>query len=418
MHFVKLASLAARGVYFYSVQSGASNATISKTFSFRAPYGGGETRIALYGDMGVYEWNNMANLEQDCVKDKAMDLIVHAGDHCYNEGDADERRMDGYMEAFQQTVANVPWMPIVGNHEYYASTNLTRYLDSTWEKWGPLPGGEEWGNDGRLAGATSATSSLGAFLSLGNHHSLGVHGAVPSKTSRYFSADFGLVHLVALSLNGYNGVDTCTTTCNRAQLAWLKADLAAVDRAKTPWVVAMSHFPLYTTEKASAEDDEPLAPKAWLNAEQCEFEGHSRTCRPAGWHARNDEGLTLNNARTDLEPIFDEFGVDIYWAGHIHFYQTFHGPLRGGKLVSNGTVNPHGVIHVCSGNGGPPGPSKCPQTAVYKTCISQPYSYTRLTVHNATDLTWAQVSNDKSEVIDSWTLHQDSHGPFQTGVLV
>ena len=24
----------------------------------------------------------------------------------------------------------------------------------------------------------------------------------------------------------------------------------------------------------------------------------------------------------DLEPIFYEFGVDLYWAGHVHFYMT------------------------------------------------------------------------------------------------
>ena len=49
-----------------------------------------------------------------------------------------------------------------------AGTNNTRYLDSTWDKWGPLPGGNEWGEDG-LHGASSATSPLGAFLSAGNH---------------------------------------------------------------------------------------------------------------------------------------------------------------------------------------------------------------------------------------------------------
>lgn len=54
-----------------------------------------------------------------------------AGDHCYNEGDSDEKRADAYMQAFEQTVAQAPWMPIVGNHEFYAGTNLTRYLDSS-----------------------------------------------------------------------------------------------------------------------------------------------------------------------------------------------------------------------------------------------------------------------------------------------
>jgi hypothetical protein len=62
--------------------------------------------------MGVYQWNNMANLHKDTVEDKAYDLIIHSGDHCYNENDVDELRGDGYMQAFEQTIANVPWMPI------------------------------------------------------------------------------------------------------------------------------------------------------------------------------------------------------------------------------------------------------------------------------------------------------------------
>ena len=107
---------------------------------------------------------------------------------------------------------------------------------AAWDKWGPLESTteHEWGEDG-LSGATSATSALGAMLSAGNHHGPGVHGAVPSKSSRYFSVDFGLTHLVGLSLNGYNGVDLCTTKCNEEQKEWLKKDLAAVDRSKTPW---------------------------------------------------------------------------------------------------------------------------------------------------------------------------------------
>ena len=38
---------------------------------------------------------------------------------------------------------------------------------------------------------------------------------------------------------GYNGVDLCTDECNKAQVEWLKKDLAAVDRTKTPWIIAM-----------------------------------------------------------------------------------------------------------------------------------------------------------------------------------
>ena len=61
--------------------------------------------------MGVYRWNNMGNLYEETVVNRTADLIIHAGDHCYNEGDVDERRADGYMQAFEATLANSIWMP-------------------------------------------------------------------------------------------------------------------------------------------------------------------------------------------------------------------------------------------------------------------------------------------------------------------
>ena len=63
-----------------------------------------------------------------------------------------------------------------------------------------------------VAPATPAAplkSALGSLLSIGNHHSAGTHGATPSHSSRYFSVDFGLVHLIALDFNLYYGNDPC-----------------------------------------------------------------------------------------------------------------------------------------------------------------------------------------------------------------
>ena len=420
MHFIELTGLKEKGRYHYTVQSGGENATESAEYLLRAPYGSGETRIALYGDMGVYSYNNMQNLEKDCVTDESMDLIVHAGDHCYNEGDSDEARADGYMQAFEATLAHVPWMPIVGNHEFYADAQLRRYLDQTWEKWGPLKEATAksgWAKHIAAEGESNAQSHIGALLGTGTHHAAGLHGTVPSNTSRYFSVNFGLVHLIGLSLNGYNGVDTCTTTCNKQQLEWLEADLKSIDRSKTPWVLAMSHYPLYLAEKEGVDtsyDHGPLATKQWLNAEECEYCGHCLNCSVPGYTINAPDAIntTLKDARGDLEPLFYKYGVDVYWAGHIHFYQTFHGPLKDGKLIGNGTHNPNGVIHVCSGNGGPPSPTACSSHPASKTCISQPYSYTQLVAHNATDLTWRQISNKDNSVVDEWVIHQDHHGPF------
>ena len=42
-------------------------------------------------------------------------------------------------------------MPVVGNHEYYANEELSRYLDMTWQKW-KLPSGP----DDHVQAATAA----------------------------------------------------------------------------------------------------------------------------------------------------------------------------------------------------------------------------------------------------------------------
>ena len=45
--------------------------------------------------------------------------------------------------------------------------------------------------------------------------------------------------------------------------------------------------------------------------------------------------------------------------------ETFDGPIYNGTVIGNSAVdgglnNPEAVIHVCSGNGGPPSASHCP----------------------------------------------------------
>ena len=52
-------------------------------------------------------------------------------------------------------------------------------------------------------GRTTATSPFGFFMSRSNQMGSGSGGPVPSHTSRYFSADFGLIHFAGIDLNAY-----------------------------------------------------------------------------------------------------------------------------------------------------------------------------------------------------------------------
>ena len=113
MHFVKLTGLQPRGKYKYKVSSGTPDAVTSDLFTFTAPYASGVTKLGIFGDMGVFEYNNMGNLLDDYTAGK-IDLIVHMGDHAYDMEDGSSERGDGYMNAYSKVLTSCPWMPVVG----------------------------------------------------------------------------------------------------------------------------------------------------------------------------------------------------------------------------------------------------------------------------------------------------------------
>lgn len=83
------------------------------------------------------------------------------------------------------------------------------------------------------------------------------------------------------------------------QYQWLKKDLAAVDRTKTPWVIAMSHRPMYSSQVSSYQKD-------------------------------------VRNAFQDL---LVQNGVDMYLAGHIHWYERLWPLMQNGSIDEASVVN-------------------------------------------------------------------------------
>ena len=67
MHFVRLGPLKPRTKYFYAVKGGTSG--WSATASFRSAYtaaDGGTTRVGIFGDMAITQFNAVGNLAADC----------------------------------------------------------------------------------------------------------------------------------------------------------------------------------------------------------------------------------------------------------------------------------------------------------------------------------------------------------------
>ena len=94
---------------------------------------------------------------------------------------------------------------------------------------------------------------------------------------------------------------------------WLAGDLAAVDRARTPWLLVGIHRPLYETEAYAGD----FAVAAGL--------------------------------RRIMEPLLLQFGVDVVLAGHYHSFQR---TCRVANLTCVGEGAQPGVVHYTTGAAG------------------------------------------------------------------
>jgi len=224
-------------------------------------------------------------------------------------------------------------------------------------------------------------------------------GKHPSNTSRYFSLDFGLVHLVALDMNMYFGVDPCGEPCRKAQLAWLEEDLqmANANREAVPWVLVFSHYPLYcsgcNTKQVSA---------AYYASDEAELCGNGNVTAAAAFAAAQLEGgqtasisagQSSDTMIADMQPLFEQYSVDLYLAGHWHYYESLW-PITSAD-------------NFCEAGKGSPDCDRIPATRKQTT----EFSYGRVIAHNRTHLTFQQLLNIDGSIFDEWTIHQPVH-PF------
>jgi len=127
------------------------------------------------------------------------------------------------------------------------------------------------------------------------------HSRAGSDSFLWYSFDVGSVHVVAMCSYAAFGVGSL-------QYQWLEKDLSKVDRARTPWVVAMWHTPWYTS-----------------NA-----------------HHPMKEGAAMKAA---MEPLLQKYRVNIVLNGHVHAYERT-------EPVYMSTVTPNGTTHITIGDGG------------------------------------------------------------------
>ncbi|PIA59007.1 hypothetical protein AQUCO_00400097v1 [Aquilegia coerulea] len=254
IHHVKIGPLEPGMTYYYCC-GGAE-----KEFSFKTPPSKFPIEFAVAGDLGQTEWTASTLLH---INKTDYDVLLLPGDLSY--ADTQQPLWDTFGRFVEPYASRRPWMVTQGNHEVEAFPIIHAHPFVAYNSRWIMPSDE-----------SGSSSNL------------------------YYSFDVAGVHIIMLG--SYTDFDA-----NSAQYKWLQADLAKVNRQKTPWLVVLLHAPWYNTNTAHQGEGESM--------------------------------------RTAMEHLFYNARVDIVFAGHVHSYERF-------TRVYNNEANPCGPVYVTIGDGG------------------------------------------------------------------
>jgi hypothetical protein len=267
--------------YYYKVGGPGAWSDVYDVATGPTPGGTEPFRFAVTGD-SRNDPTTWAQVQQ-AVQPHAPDFQLFSGDAVILGGSEQEweEYFDGAYQGFkaQDVLARVPFMPSNGNHDALSVLYLSRFAVPQDKSAGEAGDGEEW-----------------------------------------YSFDYGNAHFVVLN-------DTTSTddVITGAEATWLRTDLAAVNRTKTPWIIAVHHQPAYS----------------------CSTNHGSNKVIRAAW-----------------QPIFDQYKVDFVFNGHDHDYErskpirNFQTGSQDGALAQAGAgdipVAESGTVYIVAAGAGAP----------------------------------------------------------------
>lgn len=259
LHKATMTGLEPEKTYYYIV--GDEVAGFSDEMSFRAPgvRGADKTlKMALVADMGQAmdppgrdpeESRGSLATTKHINQEEELDLILHVGDVSYAQGFAGD--WDRFFDQWGPAVTKVPYMTSPGNHE------------------------RDWPG----TGSRYSNYNSGGECGVAYERHLKMPQAGVDKP--WYSFEMGPVHFLVISMEH-------DFTPGSEQYRFMDADLAAVDRTFTPWVVVAGHRPMYLS----------IVPRRWYGSYysvSIELQHH-------------------------LEPLLMKHKVDMMWGGHHHSY--------------------------------------------------------------------------------------------------
>lgn len=393
-HHVVLEGLEPDTVYYYR----AEGSDASKTFHFKTALAPGTNKeftfaaaidLGVMGEYGLSTWvgegaegplkegekNTIDSLLDDFDK---YDFILHPGDIAYSDYWLKEE-IQGYLP--NTTIEEGVYVyEALLNTYYQQMEGLTAY-----KQYMVSPGNHEANCDN---GGTSDkknnityTADI-CFEGQTNFTGLRKHFRMPAEESggvgpMWYSFDNGLVHFVSINTET-DFEDAPSSTGMRSgefgypgqQLDWLRADLANVDREKTPWVVVSGHRPWYIDQKKK---------------------NVCKECQDA------------------FEDILVDGNVDLVIMGHVHLYERNH-PVAHGVVDPNGLNNPSAPWYIVNGAAGHYDGIDFAaglEEDWIAYIMDGHYGWSSFTVHNCSHLTHEFVFSENNTRLDRQTLFKD-----------
>lgn len=297
-----LADLQPSTTYYYVVGDEAGG--FSSEFQFKtAPVSSAATKSFTFGvfaDLGTSHGDSSLNYLSKTMKDE-VDLVWHGGDAGYADDSflhpgclfkfCYEEAFNEYMNDIQPWASKVPYMVAPGNHEVEC-------------------------HDPACLASKDKREKLSNFTAYNERFHM------PSRETggvlnMWYSFNYANAHFISIDTEtGYPGAaeeSRYVLPCGGFgdQLSWLEADLKAANanRAERPWVFVQGHHPMYQGDKANAE------------------------------------------FQAAMEQLFYDYGVDVYFSGHVHSYERDF-PTYQGVVDANGYNNPRATTYLMIGGAG------------------------------------------------------------------
>ncbi|KAF8717619.1 hypothetical protein AX14_012095 [Amanita brunnescens Koide BX004] len=329
--------------------------------------------------LGPNDKNTVQSLEQNVPQ---FDFLWHAGDIAYADYWLKEE-----IQGFLPNTTIADGYQVYESDEMEPVTSIKPYMVG--------PGNHDSNCDN--GGTTDKAHNISYTVSIclpGQTNFTGFinHFRMPSAESKgtgnfWYSFDHGMVHYVQFDTEtdlghgeiapdepgGSEGEDSGPFGSYKdAQINWLQADLAAVDRKKTPWIVVAGHRPWYIS-------------------------------------VSNSSGDVCEECRASFEPIFLQYSVDLVLSGHVHAYER-NAPVRYTDADPNGLDNPSAPWYITNGAAGHYDgldTLDTPLQSYSRFAQDTAYGWSRLTFHNCSHLTHEFVASANGSVLDTATLFKN-----------